>query len=98
MASNQEPKGWRLDPIPSRTAYRDDDGNVRVPMWITRNGNHVADTEMVLLPSEVDLLRDQLADAMGSNRSLIQELFRGRTLSASGPGVVLVSKVASERP
>ncbi|MFF1694470.1 hypothetical protein ACFVXC_12685 [Streptomyces sp. NPDC058257] len=86
------PQGWRVDPIPSRQAYRDGDGNIRVPVWLTRNGRHVADTEMVLLPSEAALLADNLTNAMRDNsRSMLHELFR-ESATALGPGVVYVSK------
>lgn len=84
-----------MDPIPSRPAYKDDDGRIRIPVWLTKNGRHVADTEMVLLPSEAELLVDHLAKATGSNRSVLQELCRDRTM-AQGPGVFLVSKNACD--
>ncbi|MEU1019496.1 hypothetical protein [Streptomyces sp. NPDC005898] len=86
------PQGWRMDPIPSRPAYRDDEGRIRVPMWLTKNGRHTADTEMVLLPSEAALLADNLANAMHENsRSMLHEIFRQST-TAPGPGVVYVPK------
>lgn len=86
------PQGWRMDPLPSRPAYRDDDGNVRVPMWLTKNGRHMADTEMILLPSEAALLADNLTNAMRDNsRSIPHEIFR-ESATALGPGVVFVSK------
>ncbi|GAA1940656.1 hypothetical protein GCM10009837_78470 [Streptomyces durmitorensis] len=86
------PQGWRMDPIPSHHAYRDDDGNIRVPMWLAKNGRHMADTEMILLPSEAALLADNLANAMRDNaRSMLHELFR-ESATALGPGVVYVSK------
>lgn len=81
-----------MDPIPSRPAYRDDDGNIRVPVWLTKNGRHMADTEMVLLPSEAALLADNLTNAMKDNaRSMLHELFR-ESATALGPGVIYVSK------
>ncbi|MFD9218533.1 hypothetical protein ACFWDI_00525 [Streptomyces sp. NPDC060064] len=61
-------KGWRVDPIPSRPAYKDDDGNVRIPIWLTKNGRHTVDTEMVLLPSEAELLSERLTAAIGASR------------------------------
>ncbi len=86
------PQGWRMDPIPSRKAYRDDDGNIRVPMWLTKNGRHMADTEMVLLPSEAALLAESLANAMRDGpRSMLDELFR-ESATALAPGVVYVQK------
>ncbi|MFE6404213.1 hypothetical protein [Streptomyces alboflavus] len=85
-------QGWRMDPIPSRQAYQDDDGNIRIPVWLTKNGRHMADTEMVLLPSEAALLADNLTNAMRDNsRSVLHELFR-ESATARGPGVVYVSK------
>ncbi|MEV3856673.1 hypothetical protein AB0J38_20380 [Streptomyces sp. NPDC050095] len=94
MASNEEPqqRGWRLDPIPSRKAYRDDDGFIRVPMWIAKDGKHVADTEMVLLPSEAALLSERLTEALAGSLTITQELFHGDVL-AEGPGVTVVSKL-----
>ncbi|MFK8909328.1 hypothetical protein [Streptomyces sp. YS-3] len=84
--------GWRMDPIPSRPAYRHEDGNIRVPMWLTKKGRHMADTEMVLLPSEAALLADNLTNAMRDNpRSMLHELFR-ESATALAPGVVYVSK------
>ncbi|WP_436738558.1 hypothetical protein [Streptomyces sp. BBFR102] len=86
------PAGWRMDPIPSRPAYRDDDGNLRAPLWLTKNGRHMADTEMILLPPEAALLADNLTHAMRDNsRSILQETFR-EGATALGPGVVFVSK------
>ncbi|MFD7235480.1 hypothetical protein ACFWAT_09235 [Streptomyces syringium] len=86
------PQGWRMDPIPSRPAYRDGEGNIRVPVWLTKNGRHMADTEMVLLPSEAALLADNLTNAMRYNsRSALHELLRD-SATALGPGVVYVSK------
>ncbi|MHC0433134.1 hypothetical protein ACX6XY_23605 [Streptomyces sp. O3] len=85
------PRGWRMDPIPSRPAYKDDAGNVRVPVWLTKNGRHVADTEMVLLPSEAELLRDNLADALGDVRSVLRGALRGSAL-VFGAGVTVVPK------
>ncbi|MFI1682729.1 MULTISPECIES: hypothetical protein [unclassified Streptomyces] len=88
----KSPQGWRMDPIPSRPAYRDDDGNIRIPVWLTKNGRHMADTEMVLLPSEAALLADNLTNAMRDNsRSILHEIFR-ESATALGPGVVFVSK------
>lgn len=82
------PRGWRIDPIPSRPAYRDSDGNVRVPMWLARDGRHVADTEMVLLPSEAELLAERLGDALGGVRAKTRELFDGRAgVTHLGPPV-----------
>ncbi|MFF4603566.1 hypothetical protein ACFY12_12600 [Streptomyces sp. NPDC001339] len=85
------PKGWRLDPIPTRKTYMDEDGNVRVPMWITRNGKHVADTEMALLPSEAELLSERLTEAIGVSRSIMHEMFHKH----AGPGVTVASKLPS---
>ncbi len=81
-----------MDPIPSRPAYRDDDGKIRIPVWLTRDGRHVADTEMILLPSEAQLLSERLTDAIGGSRSIMQELFH-KQASPSGPGVTVVSKL-----
>ncbi|MEV0640183.1 hypothetical protein AB0I77_35670 [Streptomyces sp. NPDC050619] len=67
-------RGWRMDPIPSRPAYKGDDDSIRIPIWLTKNGRHIADVEMVLLPSEAELLADCLAQAMGSDRSVLHEL------------------------
>ncbi|WP_188277074.1 hypothetical protein [Streptomyces sp. CBMA152] len=79
------PRGWRIDPVPSRPAYRDGDGNVRVPMWLARDGRHVADADMMLLPSEAELLSERLAAALrGAARSAARELF-------DGPGVTVVN-------
>ncbi len=90
--SQKAPQGWRMDPVPSRPAYRDDDGNIRIPVRPTKNGRHTADTEMVLLPSEAALLADHLTNAMRDNsRSMLHELFR-ESATALAPGVVLVSK------
>ncbi|MFF0063647.1 hypothetical protein ACFYRC_19275 [Streptomyces sp. NPDC005279] len=86
------PKGWRLDPIPSRPAYKDEDGNVRIPIWLTKNGRHTADTEMVLLPSEAELLNERLTDAIGASRSTLQALLHAQII-AQGPGVTVVSKL-----
>ncbi|MFD4631405.1 hypothetical protein ACFVYR_21470 [Streptomyces sp. NPDC058284] len=81
-----------MDPIPSRPAYRDADGKIRVPVWLTKNGRHMADTEMILLPSEASLLADNLTNAMRDNsRSMLHELFR-ESATALAPGVVYVSK------
>ncbi|WP_150238078.1 hypothetical protein [Streptomyces albofaciens] len=86
------PLGWRMDPIPSRPAYRDDDGNIRIPVWLTKNGRLMADTEMILLLSEAALLDDNLTNAMRDNsRSILHEIFR-ESATALGPGVVFVSK------
>ncbi len=79
-------------PIPSRPAYRDDDGNIRIPVWLTKNGRLMADTEMILLLSEAALLDDNLTNAMRDNsRSILHEIFR-ESATALGPGVVFVSK------
>ncbi len=100
-AKNQrqsDPQGWRMDPIPSRQAYGDVDGNIRVPMWLTKNGRHMADTEMVLLPSEAALMADNLTNAMRDNaRSVLHELLRD-SATALAPGVVLVSKAEQYQP
>lgn len=96
--SQKAPQGWRMDPIPSRPAYRDNDGNIRVPVWLTKSGRHMADTEMVLLPSEAALLADNLTNAMGDNsRSMLHELFR-ENATALGPGVVYVRKSEQYQP
>ncbi|NUK09847.1 hypothetical protein HRW18_17935 [Streptomyces lunaelactis] len=86
------PSGWRMDPIPSRPAYKDEDGNVRIPIWLTKNGRHTADTEMVLLPSEAELLSERLTDAIGDPRSTLQALLHAPVI-AQGPGVTVVSKL-----
>lgn len=62
-------------------------------MRITRNGEYVADTEIVLLPSDAELLSERLTDAVGGSRSILQELFRGQATSARGPGIAVVSKL-----
>ncbi|MBB5933767.1 hypothetical protein FHS42_000793 [Streptomyces zagrosensis] len=36
--NRKAPQGWRMDPVTSRPAYQDGDGNIRVPMWPTENG------------------------------------------------------------
>ncbi|WP_447041413.1 hypothetical protein [Streptomyces sp. DSM 118878] len=52
----------------------------------------MADTEMMLLPSEAALLADNLTNAMRDNsRSILHEIFR-ESATALGPGVVFVSK------
>ncbi|MFE7115891.1 hypothetical protein ACFU99_10785 [Streptomyces sp. NPDC057654] len=52
----------------------------------------MADTEMVLLPSEAALLADHLTNAMRDNsRSMLHELFR-ESATALGTGVVYVRK------
>ncbi|WP_369235066.1 hypothetical protein AB5J56_24785 [Streptomyces sp. R21] len=84
-----------MDPIPGRLAEKDEDGRVHIPIWLTKNGRHVADTEMVLLPSEAQLLVEHLTKAMGSNRSVLHELFQDSAI-ALAPGVVLVSKDAAD--
>ncbi|WP_406269621.1 hypothetical protein OHT93_16765 [Streptomyces sp. NBC_00191] len=91
---NQQPipKGWRIDPIPSRPAYKDEDGNVRIPIWLTKNGRHAADTEMVLLPSEAELLNERLTNAIGDPPSNLQALHRAHVI-AQGHGVTVVSKL-----
>lgn len=86
------PKGWRLDPIPSRPALRDGEGNIRIPVWLTKNGRHVADTEMVLLPSEAELLRDRLTEAMVCTRSVLDGLLVDSPSTVLAPGVTLVHK------
>lgn len=58
---------WRVEPIPGRLAYRDENGRTRIPVWLVRNGRHVADTDIVLLPSEATLLRDQLTATNDEN-------------------------------
>ncbi|GGP71885.1 hypothetical protein GCM10010278_57270 [Streptomyces melanogenes] len=86
------PQGWRMEPIPSRPPHRDDDGSIRVPVWLSRDGRHVADTEMVLLPYEAELLADRLTAALGSGaRSVLHELMQ-TPAAALGPGVALVWK------
>lgn len=91
---NQQPvpRGWRMDPIPSRPAYKDEDGNVRIPIWLTKNGRHTADTEMVLLPSEAELLSERLIDAIGGSPSSVQALLHAHVI-AKGPGVTVLSKL-----
>ncbi|NUK03107.1 hypothetical protein HRW22_23195 [Streptomyces lunaelactis] len=81
-----------MDPIPSRPAYKDEDGNVRIPIWLTKNGRHTADTEMVLLPSEAELLNERLSTALGGPRSILQDLSHPHVIAA-GPGVTVVSKL-----
>ncbi|WP_405890423.1 hypothetical protein OG427_21560 [Streptomyces sp. NBC_00133] len=86
-------KGWRMDPIPSRPAYKDEDGNVRIPIWLTKNGRHTADTEMVLLPSEAELLNERLTDAIGDSPSALQAALLHAHVAAKGPGITVVSKI-----
>ncbi|MFC4956480.1 hypothetical protein ACFPFX_09225 [Streptomyces mauvecolor] len=58
----------------------------------------MADTEMVLLPSEAALLADNLSTAMrGGSRSTLHELFR-ESATALGPGVVYVRKSEQYQP
>jgi hypothetical protein len=85
-------KGWRMDPIPSRPAYKDADGNIRIPIWLTKNGRHTADTDMVLLPSEAELLNERLTDAIGGSPSSVQALLHAPVI-ARGAGVTVVSKL-----
>jgi len=80
------PRGWRVEPIPSRAAYKDDAGRIRIPVWLSKNGRHTADTEIVLLPSEAELLADHLADAMdGKARAVLHELMQGSTVARPFP-------------
>ncbi|WP_406304344.1 hypothetical protein OHA61_21245 [Streptomyces sp. NBC_00885] len=85
-------KGWRMDPIPSRPAYKDEDGNIRIPIWLTKNGRHAADTEIVLLPSEAELLNERLTNAIGDPPSNLQALHHAQVI-ARGHGVTVVSKL-----
>ncbi|MFJ5128342.1 hypothetical protein ACIP80_25020 [Streptomyces sp. NPDC088555] len=91
------PQGWRMDPISSRPAYQDGDGNIRMPVWSTKNGRHMAETELALLPPEAALLAEHLTNAMRDNsRSMLHELFRKS--AAFGPGVVYVRKSEQYQP
>ncbi|MEU2853603.1 hypothetical protein AB0K71_11635 [Streptomyces syringium] len=82
-----------MDPILSRPAYRDEEtGCVRIPVWLSKNGRHVAETEMVLPPSEAALLRDRLTDAGAGTHSALHSLCAGHSGVMLAPGVVLVPK------
>ncbi|MFI9233365.1 hypothetical protein [Streptomyces rimosus] len=95
--SRKTPPDWRIDPIPSRQSYRDEDGNIRVPMWLTKNGRHMADTDMILLPSEAALLVDGLVRALRDNpRSMLHELLR-ESATVLAPGVLYVPKPDQRR-
>ncbi|HEY9412683.1 MAG TPA: hypothetical protein VIP77_24125 [Jiangellaceae bacterium] len=87
------PKGWRLEPCPGREVHTDVHGQICVPMWISRDDEHVADAEMVLLPAEARLMSDRLTMAVGGARSIMQELFPESAIAASGRGVTLISKL-----
>ena len=88
-----DPLGWRLEPSPGREVHRNASGTIRVPIWISRDDKHVADADLVLLPSEAQLMSDRLATAVGGMRSIMQELFRDSPVVASGPGITLISKL-----
>lgn len=82
-----------MEPVLSRPAYRDEEtGCVRIPVRLSKNGRHVAETEMVLLPSEVALLHDQLTDAVAGTHSALHGLLTGRSGVTLAPGVVLVPR------
>ncbi|WP_405613116.1 hypothetical protein [Streptomyces sp. NBC_01508] len=83
-----------MDPIPSRPAYRDHEEKIRIPVWLTKNGRHVTDTEMILLPSEAELLRERLTEAMGSTRSHLHGLLMDSPSTVLAPGATLVHKTA----
>ncbi|MFD9790232.1 hypothetical protein ACFWXK_04695 [Streptomyces sp. NPDC059070] len=85
------PRGWRVDPIPSRPARRDTDGNVRVPLWLARDGEHVADADMVLLPSEAALLHDRLGEAL---RGAARDALHGRAAPMGPPWASAVPATA----
>jgi hypothetical protein len=93
--ATDEKTGWRIEPIPTRPAYEDADGNVRVPIWLTNDGRHLADTEMVLRPSEAQLLSDRPVSALSATTSVVQELFRN-SATMLAPGVALVRKDSSD--
>ncbi|PKV86388.1 hypothetical protein [Streptomyces sp. TLI_146] len=93
------PRGWRIDPIPSRPARRDTDGNVRVALWLARDGRHVADADMVLLPSEAALLHDRLGEALrGAAREAVREAGRGGVTVVGPPWATAPGPPATAPP
>ncbi|MFJ4771376.1 hypothetical protein ACIP88_20080 [Streptomyces uncialis] len=94
-SADSEPvlKGWRVDLLPGRAAVQEMDGTVRLPVRVTRDGRHRADTDLVLTPPEAALLGRWLTGGLPRGpRSLLQELSRGHVVAA-GPGVTVVSKL-----
>lgn len=85
------PKGWRVDPIPSCPAYQDGAGHTRIPVWLTKNGRHVADAEMILLPAAAELLAERLTNALCGFHSTLRALVHAHAM-AKGPGVTVIAK------
>ncbi|WP_171164271.1 hypothetical protein [Streptomyces sp. I05A-00742] len=56
-ARNRSRPDWRVELTPFRRPYLDADGNVCIPLWLCRDGEHVADTALRLRPSEAEPFR-----------------------------------------
>lgn len=62
-------RGWRIDRIPSRPA-RAVEGRVAVPLWLVRDGEHVADVDLLLSAAEAEVLHAETGDVLAVLRAL----------------------------
>ncbi|MGK5637115.1 hypothetical protein ACSNOK_02165 [Streptomyces sp. URMC 126] len=59
---------WRVELTPFRRPFLDAHGNVCVPLWLCKDGVHVADTTLRLRPSEAAPFRDHIDGVLAEVR------------------------------
>ncbi|MEV6076970.1 hypothetical protein AB0L80_17945 [Streptomyces sp. NPDC052069] len=82
----------RIQLILGLRTYTDRDQSIRIPLWISNSGRHVADIELTLPRWEAVLLREQLAEVTSAPGSVVTELLPDRAMVLES-GATLVSKV-----
>ena len=56
--------GWRIERIPGRPPHSTEDGRLALPLWLVRDGRHIADIELVMSPAEAEHLHASLCRAL----------------------------------
>jgi hypothetical protein len=59
-ASTKPANCWRIERIPGRPAHRTETGRIELPLWLSRNGRHVADASLTMTLDEAAELRAHL--------------------------------------
>ena len=63
------PQGWRIERIPGRPLRTAGNDRMALPLWLVRDGRHVADVELVMSLAEAEHLHAALCLALDGHEA-----------------------------
>lgn len=58
-------RGWRIERIPGRPVHSLEDGRFGLPLWLLKDGKHIADLELSMSPAETERVHADFCRALG---------------------------------